>query len=62
MTQIISIISDCDENIQSITDPNHCINLGGDSLYDIYIKNLVANEYELEYGWNYGSNGDIEGT
>ena len=58
----LSIISDCDENIQSITDPNHCINLGGDSLYDIYIQNLDANDYVSEYGWNYGSSGNIEGA
>ena len=28
---------DCDESILDTTNPNHCINYGGNSLYDIYI-------------------------
>ena len=30
---------DCDETITDINSPNHCINYGGNSLYDIYISN-----------------------
>lgn len=30
---------DCDENITDVSSSNHCINFGGDSLYDVYISN-----------------------
>ena len=30
---------DCDETITDINSPNHCVNYGGNSLYDIYIAN-----------------------
>ena len=30
---------DCDESIQDLNSPNHCINYGGNSLYDIYLSN-----------------------
>ena len=30
---------DCDESISDIESPNHCINFGGNSLYDIYLSN-----------------------
>ncbi len=30
---------DCDESITDIESPNHCINFGGNALYDIYLSN-----------------------
>jgi hypothetical protein len=30
---------DCDESITDINSPNHCMNFGGNALYDIYISN-----------------------
>jgi len=30
---------DCDESILDLNSPNHCINFGGNALYDIYISN-----------------------
>ena len=30
---------DCDESIQDVNSPEHCINFGGNSLYDIYLSN-----------------------
>ena len=30
---------DCDESITDLNSPNHCINFGGNALYDIYISN-----------------------
>jgi len=30
---------DCDESITDLESPNHCINFGGNSLYDIYLSN-----------------------
>ena len=30
---------DCDESISDLESPNHCINFGGNSLYDIYLSN-----------------------
>ena len=30
---------DCDESITDLDSPDHCINFGGNSLYDIYISN-----------------------
>tara|TARA_B100000530_G_scaffold210058_1_gene134458 strand:- start:1286 stop:2773 length:1488 start_codon:yes stop_codon:yes gene_type:complete len=30
---------DCDESITDLGSPDHCINFGGNSLYDIYISN-----------------------
>ncbi len=33
---------DCDENIVDINSPSHCINYGGNALYDIYISNDAA--------------------
>ena len=30
---------DCDESITDLNSPDHCINFGGNSLYDIYISN-----------------------
>ncbi len=33
---------DCDEEITDINSPHHCINYGGNSLYDIYISNDAA--------------------
>ena len=30
---------DCDEYIEDLNSPNHCINFGGNALYDIYISN-----------------------
>ena len=35
----VDIPPDCDESITDINSPNHCINFGGNSLYDIYISN-----------------------
>jgi hypothetical protein len=34
-----NIPPDCDESISDLASPNHCINFGGDALYDIYISN-----------------------
>jgi hypothetical protein len=34
-----NIPPDCDELITDIESPDHCINFGGNSLYDIYISN-----------------------
>ena len=34
-----NIPPDCDESITDIESPNHCINFGGNSKYDIYISN-----------------------
>ena len=34
-----SLPPDCDESITDLESPNHCINFGGNSLYDIYISN-----------------------
>jgi hypothetical protein len=34
-----NIPPDCDELITEIESPDHCINFGGNSLYDIYISN-----------------------
>ena len=45
---------DCDESIEDLNSPNHCINFGGNSKYDVYISNygvgLVAPEssYNVE--------------
>ena len=33
---------DCDESITDLDSPDHCINFGGNSLYDIYISNDAA--------------------
>ena len=33
---------DCDESINDIDSPHHCINFGGNSLYDIYLSNDAA--------------------
>ena len=32
-----NIPPDCDESISDLDSPNHCINFGGNSLYDIYL-------------------------
>ena len=37
-----NIPPDCDESISDIESPNHCINFGGNALYDIYIANDAA--------------------
>jgi len=34
-----SLPPDCDESITDLNSPNHCINFGGNALYDIYISN-----------------------
>ena len=34
-----NIPPDCDESITDIESPNHCVNFGGNSKYDIYISN-----------------------
>ena len=34
-----NIPPDCDESINDLSSPNHCINFGGNSLYDIYLSN-----------------------
>ena len=34
-----NIPPDCDESISDLESPNHCINFGGNSLYDIYLSN-----------------------
>ena len=34
-----NIPPDCDESITNLESPEHCINFGGSSLYDIYISN-----------------------
>ena len=34
-----NIPPDCDESIDDVNSPYHCINFGGNSLYDIYISN-----------------------
>ena len=45
---------DCDETIIDEDSPNHCINFGGNSLYDIYISNdgagmvVPENSYPVE--------------
>ena len=56
----ILIISDCD-------DSDDCGNLGGNALYDIYVKDLpvpteIVDEDEITYGSNESSQGSIEGT
>jgi len=33
------LVPDCDESITDLNSPNHCINFGGNALYDIYISN-----------------------
>ena len=35
----VDIPPDCDESIVDINSPEHCINYGGNSLYDVYISN-----------------------
>ena len=35
----VNIPPDCDESITDIQSPDHCINFGGNSKYDIYISN-----------------------
>ena len=45
---------DCDESITDFNSPNHCINFGGNALYDIYISNdgpgmvVPENSYSVE--------------
>ena len=45
---------DCDESISDLDSPNHCINFGGNSLYDIYLSNdgvgmvVPENPYPIE--------------
>ena len=45
---------DCDESITDLDSPDHCINYGGNSLYDIYISNdgvgmvVPENPYAVE--------------
>ena len=34
-----NIPPDCDESVTDLESPNHCINFGGNSLYDIYLSN-----------------------
>ena len=34
-----NIPPDCDESITDLNSPEHCINFGGNSLYDIYLSN-----------------------
>ena len=34
-----NIPPDCDESISDLNSPNHCINFGGNALYDIYLSN-----------------------
>ena len=34
-----NIPPDCDESITDLESPNHCINFGGNALYDIYLSN-----------------------
>ena len=34
-----SLPPDCDESISNLDSPDHCINFGGNSLYDIYLSN-----------------------
>ena len=34
-----NIPPDCDESISDLDSPSHCINFGGNSLYDIYLSN-----------------------
>ena len=34
-----NIPPDCDESIADLNSPDHCINFGGNALYDIYISN-----------------------
>ena len=44
---------DCDESITDSSSPNHCVNFGGNALYDIYISNdgpgmvVPENSYSL---------------
>ena len=33
-----NIPPDCDESILDLDSPHHCINFGGNSLYDIYLS------------------------
>jgi len=50
----ISPPPDCNENITDINSPDHCINFGGNDLYDVYIANDAAgmvvpeNPYQVE--------------
>jgi len=45
---------DCNESITDFNSPNHCINFGGNALYDIYISNdgpgmvVPENSYSVE--------------
>ena len=34
-----NLVPDCDESITDLNSPSHCINFGGNALYDIYISN-----------------------
>jgi len=49
-----NIPPDCDESISDLDSPNHCINFGGNSLYDIYLSNdgvgmvIPENPYSVE--------------
>ncbi|MBI45229.1 MAG: hypothetical protein CMG66_03585 [Candidatus Marinimicrobia bacterium] len=54
-------ISDCDENILDTDNPLHCIHFGGDSSYDIYIKDLASTSNYVKYGENFLDN-NFEGT
>jgi len=43
---------DCDESITDINSDSHCINFGGNSLYDIYISNDAAGMVVPETPYN----------
>ena len=49
-----NIPPDCDESITDIESPHHCINFGGNALYDIYLSNdgvgmvVPENPYPVE--------------
>ena len=57
-----NIPPDCDESIDDLNSPEHCINFGGNSLYDVYISNdgvgmvVPENPYSVEpYSGGYTS-------
>ena len=47
-----NIPPDCDESITDEESPHHCINFGGNSLYDIYIANDAAGMVVPENPYN----------
>jgi len=52
-------ISDCDESILDTDNLYHCNHFGGDSYYDIYIKDLPASSSYVKYGENLLDNSSL---